>query len=445
MRPTGNFGAAWFSSGGTAGYLGLVEGNEYLKRRMSEAGLTQAELADAVNTRLRSTGRDGTVSDRTVRNWLTGKTRWPHPRQRAALEAVFGCPAEDLGFTPPAGRPSPTSTPEQPVRRRNFILATTGTTAAAVLPLTAARPSIGTSDVIRLRNGLTTLMALDARRGGHEGLERAALSGATQALDMQKQAASQRIRQRLFSLAADYTASAAWSAIDSRQSDRAQHHLDRALYLAGMAKDPVVEMRVWNSYAMLGYQRQQYAQALGAAQAAQATAITRRDPLFASLAHARTALGHSTLGDRQGALRSLGHAQEALDKASPDVPRPSWAAFYDGAELNALSAIVRDRLGDSAEAEAASHQALAAIPPQFQRNRALATTRLALAQLHQHDVDQACGTADEVFTLMSAYPMPGRMRSLLGDFYRDLINIAPTAAIAREWGDRYRNEWSTRP
>ncbi|MFI1092715.1 XRE family transcriptional regulator [Streptomyces sp. NPDC020917] len=417
-----------------------MEGNEDLNCAMREAGLTQAELADAVNAHLRAHGHEGTVSDRTVRHWLTGKSRWPHRRQRDALEAVFGRTAEELGFVPP-GRPSPAVEPEQHVRRRNFLMATTAT-AAMVTPINSRPSMVGITDVIRLRNGLDDLMTLDDTRGGHESLEQAALVGASRAMDMQHRAASQRIRQRLFSVAADYTATAAWSALDARHSDRAEQHLSRALYLAGLAQDPVVELRVWNSFAMLAHQRQHFTQAVDSAQAAQATAVSRRDPLFASLAHARTAVGHSNLGDRQAALRSLGHAGEALAKAEQGEPRPSWMAFYGPAELNSMTAIVRDRIGDAAESEAASHQALSAIPEQFRRNRALATTRLALAQLHQRDVDQACDTAASVFGLMSGNPLPGRMRSLLGDYYRDLITVAPNAPVTREWGDRYRLEWS---
>ncbi|WP_229348440.1 helix-turn-helix transcriptional regulator [Streptomyces sp. UNOB3_S3] len=417
--------------------------NQRLQEHMNEAGFRQNELADNVNVFLIGAGHPGTVSDRTVRQWLTGKTRWPHPRQLQALEAVFGCTAEELGFVPPPGRRTNTSTPESPVLRRTFFTATTGTTAAAVVPLFSARPNrVGTTDVIELRKGLDALMALDAHRGGHEALESAALSGARQALDLQQKAATQSIRKRLFTVAADYTATAAWSAIDARRSDRAQTHLDRALYLAGMAKDGAAQLRVWNSYAMLAHQRQEHTKAIDAGYAAQAVGICRRDPLYASLAHARTAVGHATKGDRQAALRSLGYAEAALSKADRDQPRPSWIAFYDLSELTALMAIVRDRIGDSEEAEAASHRALSSIPRQFHRNRALATARLALAQLHQREIEEACATASSVFDLMAGYPIPGRMRSLLGDFYRDLITLAPDAAIAGEWGDRFRSEWS---
>lgn len=416
-----------------------MEGNTSLAGAMREAGFRQAELAETVNERLRSQGHDGTVSDRTVRNRLTGKTRWPYPRQREALEAVFGCTAEELGFCPPTG--SRTSDPEASVRRRNFLTSTTGTAASVVSAFHGAPPRVGTSDVIRLRSGLDALMALDDTQGGHEGLERAALAGAAEALEKQKLGATQRIRLRLFSVAADYTATAAWSALDARRSDRASALLGKALYLAGMAQDSVVELRVWNSYAMLAHQRGEHTDAVDSAQAAQATSLTRRDPFYASLAHARTAIGHSNLKDRQAALRSLGHAQEALSKVDGSEPRPSWVAFYGPAELTAMTAIVRDRIGDAAESEAASHQALATIPEHFRRNRALATARLALAQLHQRDIDQACATASGVFELMADSALPGRMRSLLGDYYRDLITLAPDATVAQEWGDRYRTHW----
>jgi hypothetical protein len=106
------------------------------------------------------------------------------------------------------------------------------------------------------------------------------------------------------------------------------------------------------------------------------------------------------------------------------------------------SAIVRDRLGYAAEAETASYHALAVLPDQFRWNRALATARLALSQLHQHETEQACATAASLFDLMAGAPLPGRMRSLIGDFYRDLLTLAPDAVVAREWGDQYRDQWS---
>jgi hypothetical protein len=419
-----------------------VTGNFRLKIAMAERGFQQAELAEAVNAELLAAGERDSVGDRTVRTWLTGKTTWPHRAKRNALEAVFRCTIEALGFYPPGSPAPPQEDPD--VIRRRFLTGAGGTAAAVAIPHVSSRPSsVGTSDVVRLRKGMDGLTALDQKRGGHTGLERDALAGAAEAVTLQGKAATQRIRQRLFSVAADYTAMAAWSCIDARQLDRAQTHLNEALRFAGMAQDPVAQMRVWNSTAILAHQRGDIGEGIAAAQAAQSTVITRHDPLFGSLAHARAAIGHATRGDGQAAIRSLGYAEEALGKVQQQ-PRPGWVEFYGPAELHALAAIVREHLGQPADAEAASYRALAALPKQYRRNRAMAMVHLAVAQLHQGDAEQACASTEGVFDLMSGSPLPGRLRVLLGDFYRDLLTHAPSAHAAREWADRYRSEWSAR-
>ena len=145
--------------------------------------------------------------------------------------------------------------------------------------------------------------------------------------------------------------------------DRAERHLDRALYLAGHGQGPG--------------RRTAGLELVRDARPPAATAHPSRGRRISGAGHRRSPvaircsppsptpvrpIGHSNLGDRQAALRSLGYAQEALGKAPPEEPRPSWIAFYGPAELCALTAIVRDRIGDPAVAEAASHQALSGIP-----------------------------------------------------------------------------------
>ncbi|MEU8502972.1 helix-turn-helix transcriptional regulator [Streptomyces lavendulae] len=413
--------------------------NAALRARMAERGLTQDELAAQMNAALLEiTGRLGDVSARTVRNLISGATRRPIGRTRVALERVFGCPIGDLGFASPAAA----APPEESVLRRSFCTATTGVVIGSVSKIAGHR-SVGTSDVIRLREGMTTLTALDQSRGGHAALERAALAGAAEAIGLQRNSVSQTVRQRLLSVAAHYTASAAWSCIDARQLDRARVHLSDALRMAGMAQDSTAQLRVWNSTAMLAHQRHEYGEGIAASQAAQATTAARRNPLFSSLAHARTAIGHASRGDRQPALRSLGHAEAALAKADPTTQSPAWISFYGPAELAALTAIVRELLGEPAHAEAASHQALASLSVRLRRNRSMTTVRLAAAQLHQGEVEQACATTGHAFELMAGDPLPGRLRTMLGDFHRTLFTTAPSAQAAREWADQYRTQWST--
>lgn len=112
---------------------------------------------------------------------------------------------------------------------------------------------------------------------------------------------TQRIHLRLFSVAADYTATAAWSAIDARKMERASQFLGQALHLAGMAKDPIAEMRVWNSYAMLAHHREEAAGAVDAAYAAQGTTIARCQPFFS--------YESTSQGVRRKIQYGYGHAQ----------------------------------------------------------------------------------------------------------------------------------------
>ncbi|MDV9190059.1 XRE family transcriptional regulator [Streptomyces sp. SR27] len=400
--------------------------------RVRELGVTQDELARQMNdAHEKITGSPGEYSSRTVR-YLLEKTKRPSGKTCAVLERVFGCPVEDLGFTPPR-----TAAPrEDDVRRRAFLNSATGT---AVAPLLAQRRTVGMTDVRRVAAGLSDLVEADDRQGGHETLERRALHGRGLVLDFQKGNASEQVRRALFALAAEFTTIAAWSCIDVRQLDRAQRYLNESIVCAGLSQDNPTEMRVWVNMSMLAYQRGNWTEALAAAHAAQGTRAAHRDPFFGSLGKIRVALAHAGLGDQRAAVRSLGSAQEALHR-SAHRERPRWTAFYGAAEVDHLAAVVHGR-DHPEKAEAMAHRALGKIPKEFRRNRALATARLALAQLHQGEVEQATTSAGDVFRIMDGTPLPGRMRTLIGDFQRDLFVLAPTTAYAREWSDRMRSEW----
>lgn len=326
------------------------------------------------------------------------------------------------------------------MRRRDFIASTTGT-AAAALPIVQQRRSVGMSDVARASAGMNALVEADDRRGGHASLATAALKGRSEVLELQERNASERVRRALYALAAEYTTIAAWSCIDLRDLNTAQRYLHESSTFAGLSQDPPTGMRVWINMAMLAYQRKNWPEQLAAAQAANASAAARRDPFFASMGRMRVALAHSTLGDARAAQRALGSAQDSLQKTGLDE-RPRWTAFYGAAELHHLAAVILIRNGDFATAEAMAHRALAKIPAEFQRNRALATCQLALAQLHQGEPQQATATATSVFAIMDGAPLPGRMRTMIGDFHRDLIRLVPSTVCARDWADRMRDEWS---
>jgi transcriptional regulator with XRE-family HTH domain len=141
-----------------SGYVRLMGANAHLQRRMDELRLTQDELARQMNDALEKiTGKPGDVSARTVHNLVSGKTKRPIGRTRAALEKVFGCPVEDLGF----GSPRPAVPQEDPVRRRTFMTSAAGTAAAAIAPYPTAPKRVGQSDVSKLESKFAAIIAQD--------------------------------------------------------------------------------------------------------------------------------------------------------------------------------------------------------------------------------------------------------------------------------------------
>lgn len=328
------------------------------------------------------------------------------------------------------------------MERRTFMTATATTAASAAATSFGGHPSVGTADVIRLRQDLDQLVSIDHRRGGHTALESAAATGARRALSLQQRSATQRTRQRLYSLTADFLTTAAFSSIDSTRFDSAQIYLDRAGTFARLSHDSMVEFRVWNMASMLAHYRGRPDEAVAMAHMARSTSVSRHDPLFASLGNARAAMGHARGLNRQAALRSLGQARELLDKAA-DTARPNWMAFYGLGEIQCLTALVHLALGQPELAESSAHHALSATQSPFRRNRAQISIYLARAQLDQFDPEQACATAQQALDLMADGPIPGRLRAELRDFHKSLIAMAPADSFTVHWTRRARQEWTT--
>ncbi|MER6104365.1 Tat pathway signal protein [Streptomyces sp. NPDC001832] len=414
-----------------------MTGNPHLAARIERAGLKQDELANRLNQRIEDlTGQVGKLTDRHVRNWVTGKTRWPQARQRVVLEEEFGVTAEELGFIPPAGRTRAPS--EDPLRRRTFTTATASLAAAALLPATPSSGSrrVGMTDADRLERNFVELVQADNESGINVKLETRALAHAQHALDLQAVGhAATRVRQRLYYLAAAFTGTALWAAVDSRETQRASGHLNQAMKLAGMAGSSEMQMRLWGHAALLSYQQRHLPDALAAAEAGTRQHICRQDPLFRSLASARLAGIQSALGDPTPALRSLEVAEKAYARADQEGERASWMAFFDRAELDGLSALVFGRLGKHAESEAHLHRTLARLRPEYRRNRTYYGLNLALSQLAQGELEQAYATVLPHLPA-SGKRMTGRTGNLLEQFGRGLTRTAPESRIAVEWADR---------
>ncbi|OKI47732.1 hypothetical protein A6A29_01195 [Streptomyces sp. TSRI0281] len=294
------------------------------------------------------------------------------------------------------------------------------------------------SDADRLDTAFTQLVAADNTHGGTVSLETRALAFAHHATELQAVgSATQRVRQRLYYLAAAFTGTALWAALDSHKPEQALRHLERAMHLAGMSGNADIQLRLWGHAALLSSQMRQDHDAVAAAQAGRASSACRRDPLYRSLASARLAGIQAGVGDGAAALRSLDSAVDAFDRAEKSLPRPAWIGFYDQAELNGLSALVMARLGQHDKSEAHLHRTLSQLRPGYARNRAYYRANLALAQLRQGDVELACDTASSVLPVDGGDSLIGRTGKLLATFNREMSSVAPGARTTTTWQDQY--------
>ncbi|WP_267065498.1 hypothetical protein [Streptomyces microflavus] len=327
------------------------------------------------------------------------------------------------------------------MRRRTFAGKVIGLVAATALPPlpTASYRRIGMSDTERLRVAFAELVASDNATGGTPSLETRAVAFAHHAMELQAVgSATQRVRARLYELAAAFTGTALWAAVDSCEPERAQRHLERAMTLAGLSGSAEITLRLWGHAGILARQTRQFNDAIAAATAARASAACRRDPRFRSLAHARLASAYAGAKQPTAALRTLEHAIKAFDGADPHADRPVWMGFYDRAELQGLSALVHAGVGRHDEAEAHLHHTLSLLRPGFNRNRSYYRSHLALAQLRQGEAEQACTTALSVLPTQPGGSLTERTSRLLTEFTGELNSVAPRARCTTEWMDQYR-------
>lgn len=403
---------------------------------MDENGHSSNSLAEAVNrAQERLTGRPGGHDGSSVRAWKSGRIRWPKSATRKALEDVTGLPAIALGFVPRGRtRSAPAPPQEDPdMKRRTLVGGIAAAAAAAAAPGTAAPRRIGMSDVDRLQHRFAEIIASDHRHGGQLGIEQRAAALADEALNLQNAgSASQRVRSSLYSCAASFRSSAMWAAIDGRRYDDAKVHMREAQALAEMSGDQAIKFRIWSHAGTMYRHMGRPADALAANDVARGLYITRRDPMFACLGHARQAATLGLTGDTAAVQRALDCAQDALDRANRGLARPVWmAAACDGAELETLALAAHLRLGNFEQAEAHAHRSLTLLRPQMQRDRAINTVRLAHAQLAQGDADAATATAMKVPA--DAATQHARVSRMLQDFGAALRATAHGSPTVKTW------------
>ncbi|WTI83493.1 XRE family transcriptional regulator [Streptomyces sp. NBC_00726] len=413
--------------------------NTVLKAWMTEHGHSSNSLADAVNSAVEElTGRIGGLDGSSIRAWKAGRVTWPKSATRAALETVTGLPAVALGFVP-RGRPLPTlassQQEESDMKRRSLVGGIAAAAAAAATPGTASPRRIGMSDVNRLNRRFAEIVANDHRHGGQPRIEEQATALANEALNLQNSgSATQRVRNSLYASGAAFRSSAMWAAIDGRRYEAAKAHMREAQALAEMSGDQAIKFRIWSHAGTMYRHMGRPADAIAANDVARNLHLTRRDPLFACLGHARHAATLGVTGDATAVKHALGCARDAFERADPDLPRPAWmSGVRNGAEFETLALSAYLRVGNFEQAESHAHRSLTLLPPQVQRDRAINTARLAQAQLGQGAPDAATATAMSVPA--DAATQHARVALMLRDFGTTLRTSVPGSSAVEAWSE----------
>lgn len=417
-----------------------LQPNLTLRRLMAEYGFTREGLAEAVNNAAEQlTGVPGNCSVQLVSFWLKGKVAWPRTRSRLPLERVFGRPASELGFRPPASRtpgvtvrtsvPAPPQDP--PVLRRKFVL---GLGTLLALPTLPESGRLGMSDVARIREAEAQLAQLDRQRGSAHLADIAGRYVEHVEHAIRRCTYGTKVQTQLHQALGEMYARAGWLAYDSSRHEHARRQWDTRLRYALLARDPLLQARIWASLSRQAVDLGHGAEAVAIARAALDTTRGRRDPRLSVLLHTRVALGHSVDGEKGRCGQSLHRAEQELDRASSHAP--GWLAFCGPDEVAGQTALCFYNLGDYARAACADRDALMLMQPdEFRRNAFATHVSLARNLLAGGEADGALESGHDALELLPEVRSP-RWGAHLAHFRDDVLDCA--ARGAEDFADHYR-------
>ncbi|MFJ9771612.1 regulator [Kitasatospora sp. NPDC101157] len=384
------------------------------------------------------------------RDWLIGRTDERVARDGSTLArpdagppgAAPGAPAPAVPGTPalsPA-RPQPVGTPGAPGSPGARSTAGTTGTAATIgrvptqsrRPPTAveppytdptreARPAlrVGRGDIAAIRAVGDLFRALDHAYGGGHARQALVRYLESEAEPMLRGRYGEQIGRALFGAVADLTRLAGWTSFDIAAHGLAQRYFVQALRLSQAAGDRAlggyVLVTMSQQAVHLGHGRE----AVQLARVAQQGVGTAVPPVVQSLMHAAEARGHGLLGDVRSCTTALVRAERSLAASRTGDELPSWARYFDEAQLSDEFAHCYRDLQQWRTSAQHAEKSLRLRSPAYARSRIFCRLVLATARLGMGDLDEACTMATD------ALRAAGEMRSArsleyVRDFHRRL-------------------------
>ncbi|MFD0746673.1 hypothetical protein ACFQ1L_36065 [Phytohabitans flavus] len=369
--------------------------------------MSRPELADAINAALDRLypGRDLTahyVDFRWIGKLERGETRWPSDQRRAALRHVLGATTDtQLGLYvqrrsdrvqegPFHGSPGgwvhrPSQLAPRPIRP---IPNAQQPSSAKRLAITS--PAHLEQILLHLREQWHALVKTDNLLG-----PRFALAGVLNQISVVEALRSVlRDEQRLevVRLGAQYAESAAWLYEDAGNIAQTRYWTNLAMEWAHEGDDE--RMVAWTMFrrSQQAAATPNAAQAIGLAQAARRNEEQLATPTRAAI-RVQEAYGHALGGDEYASQRLLDEAHTWAASDTVGDAHEGHGSYCTPGHIEIERATCWLTTGKPKKAIRLYEDALRTLPPVYQRNRAAALSRLAVAYLVDGQPEQAASTA----------------------------------------------------
>ncbi|MEV0125988.1 sporulation protein [Streptomyces sp. NPDC050703] len=449
--------------------------NADLSRLIEAGGASHKSLALRVNQLARQAGMETDYSHTSVANWCKrGMTpRWPVPKLLAqAIGERLGRPVDldEIGMgaaetidasvgldfaRDPADAVRVATTFWSSVNRRDFLNRTGSGFAASAFTTPVTRwlvtpadetadhrggQQVGRADLDELREAADDARRWDSKYGG--GNWKA--SSVTACLDhragpLLQGSFSDGIGRELFSVTAELSRLAGWTAFDVGEHEVAQRHFIQALRLARAGGDTQLGCYVLTTMALQSLMRGFASEAVDMAQGAFERAKGQAVPRVLAFTKLIEARAHARENDPRAAARALKASEDLLGQAKDDSgDEPAWIDFYHHARLSADAAEVFRDLRNPKAALGWNQQATAMPTGVFTRSVGMRLAIVGTAHLQGRDLDHGLELGNRSVGIL-ARVQSSRAKDYVREFNAALAPWRREAAV-REFVHRTRKE-----
>ncbi|MFJ4185460.1 sporulation protein [Kitasatospora sp. NPDC089509] len=410
--------------------------NEALTRTIDKCqGASHKSLAHRVNQLALEAGLTTTYTHTSVANWCRRGMvpDWPVPRLLAqAIGERLGRPVQlaEIGM---ADAETPDTAvgldfPRDPtdavrvatsfwssVNRRDFLTGTGFAVSAFTTPVTRwlVTPAddtsthrgsghVGAADLAELRDAADDARRWDSKYGGGNWKANSVTACLQErAVPLLNGSFSDEVGRELFSVTAQLSRLAGWTAFDVGQHEAAQRHFIQALRLARAGSDVQLGCYVLTTMAMQTLLRGFASEAIDMTQGAFERAKGHAAPRVLAFTKLIEARAHARDNNARAASAALAASETLLGQARDDADEPAWIDFYHHARLSADAAEVFRDLKNPKAALAWNAQAAAMPTGVFTRSVGMRLAIVGTAHLQAKDLDQGLALGNQAVDILA--------------------------------------------